>query len=210
MKILEPTLKDRAGQLYRRLLLLQRLFPTAPADDDPDLMDVGDKGRNVVLCAAIRDVLDELTEHARILTKVPQPLGEWRVGDGPQDERWRALTDLERIEVLSMVSGYANLISWGERLVRVGLTGPGAAESPGRNLSQEMHEATEYLKAERVRLDRFRSEMGFLLGRRRRSDGSSSRSEPSIDEMLIPADPGKPAELARAQLDTMDRRPLRS
>jgi hypothetical protein len=210
MKILEPTLKDRAGQIYSRLLLLQRLFPPIPADDDPDLMDAGDKGRSVALCAAIRDVLDELAEHARILTKVPLPLSEWRLGDSPQDERWRALTELERHEVLSMISGYANLIAWGERLVRgASLAGSGAAESPGRNLSQDMREATEYLKAERVRLDRFRGDMGFL-GNRRRGDGASSRNEPSIDETLSPADPGKRTEQGRVQVDTMDRRPLRS
>ena len=75
-----------------------------------------------------------------------------------------------------------------------------------------MHEATEYLKAERVRLDRFRSEMGFLLGRRRRSDGlSSPGSEPSIYETLIPADSRKACRTgAGATLDTIDRRPLRS
>ena len=209
MKILEPTLKDRAAQIYSRLLLLQRLFPPTPADDDPDLMDAGDKGRSAALCAAIRDVLDELSEHARILTKVPLPLSEWRLGDSGQDERWRALTELERHEVLSMVTGYANLIAWGERLVRVGsLTGPGAAESPGRNLSQEMREATEYLKAERVRLDRFRGEMGFL-GNRRKGDGAASRHESAIDETLTPADPGRRAD-QRQVVDTMDRRPLRS
>jgi hypothetical protein len=210
MKIPEPTLKDRAEQLYSRLLLLQRLFPPTPADDDPDLMDAGDKGRNVALCGAIRDVLDELAEHARILTKVPPPLSDWRLGDGSHDERWRALTELERHEVLAMVSGYANLIAWGERLVRgTSVTGPGAAEGPGRSLSQEMREATEYLKAERVRLDRFRGEMGFL-GNRRRGDGASSRSGPPIDETLSPADTGKGVEQGRVQIDTMDRRPLRS
>jgi hypothetical protein len=72
-----------------------------------------------------------------------------------------------------------------------------------------MREATEYLKAERVRLDRFRGEMGFL-GNRRRGDGASSRNEPSIDETLNPADPGKRTEQGRVQVDTMDRRPLRS
>lgn len=185
MKIPEPTLKDRAGQLYSRLLLLQRLFPPSLTDDDPDVMDTGDKGRNVALCAAIRDVLDELTEHARILTKVPLPLSDWRLGDGPQDERWRALTELERHELLSMITGYANLIAWGERLVRgATLAGSGAAESTGRNHSQEMREATEYLKAERVRLDRFRGEMGFL-GNRRKGDGSSSRIEPAVQAETI-------------------------
>lgn len=209
MKILEPTLKDRAGQLYRRLLLLQRLFPTAYGDEDPDLIDAGDKARSAALCAAVRDVLDELAEHARILTMVPLPLNEWRQGDDPQDERWRALTELERREVLSLVSGYANLISWGERMVRgTGLTGPLVAECQGRNLPQEMREATEYLKTERVRLDRFRGEMSFLE-RRHNGDGASGRNQRSIDETASPVDPATPAEPKRAQFGAMDRRPLR-
>jgi hypothetical protein len=53
MKILEPTLKERAGQLYRRLLLLQRLFRSASPDDEADWMDAGEKGP--ALRAAVRD-----------------------------------------------------------------------------------------------------------------------------------------------------------
>jgi hypothetical protein len=207
MKILEPTLKDRAEQLYRRLLLLQRLFRTASADDDADWIDAGDKGRNAALCAAIRDVLDELAEHARILTLIPLPLNEWRSGDGPQDERWRALTELERREVLSIASGFENLIAWSERMVRgAGTTGPFSGESQDRN-AQETREATEYLKAERARLDRFRGEMGFL--ERRRIDGASGRSERSTEDAMISADPRKPSEPRRVQFGAMERRPLR-
>src|SRR5262245_27600566 len=172
MKDLEPTLKERAEQLYRRLLLLQRLFRTASAGDDADWVETGDKGRNVALCAAIRDVLDELAEHARMLTLIPPPLNEWRPGDGPQDERWRALSELERREVLSIASGYENLISWSEGMVA------GALES---------QEVTEYLKAERARLERFRGEMSFLENRRG-VDGASVRPDPPIDEALIRAD----------------------
>src|SRR5262249_60526374 len=148
--------------------------------DDPDWMDAGDKGRNVALCAAIRDVIDELAEHARILTLIPLPLNEWRLGDGPQDERWRALTELERREVLSIISGYDNLISWSEGIVR-------------GNLSQDMREAAEFLKTERVRLDRFRGEMSFLE-RRRNVDGVPGRSEPSIDAAMNPPDSRKRSE----------------
>jgi hypothetical protein len=185
MKVPEPTLRERAGQLYRRLLLLQRLFRAASADDEADWMDASDKGRNIALCAAIRDVLDELTEHARVLTLIPVPLNEWRLGDGSQDERWRALTDLERREVLSLMSGYESLISWSEGIVQ------------GRNQSQEMREAPEFLKAERTRLDRFRGDMSFLE-RRRNIDGESSRSEPSIDEVMNPAEPRKRSESRRS------------
>ncbi len=77
------------------------------------------------------------------------PISEWQPGDGPDDERWLALTELERREVTSMVTGYESLIAWGEA----------HANGHGR-------EATDYLKAERTRLGRFRQEMGFLERRR--------------------------------------------
>jgi len=207
MRILEPTLKDRAEQLYRRLLLLQRLFRTAAADDDADWIDAGEKGRNVALCAAVREVLDELAEHARILTLIPLPLNEWRPGDGPQDERWRALTELERREVLSIASGYENLLVWGEQMVRgAAMADPFAGGGQDENPAQQTREATEYLKAERARLDRFRGEMSFL---ERRRYGDSARNERSIEEAMIPADPQRPAEQKRVQFGGMDRRPLR-
>jgi hypothetical protein len=108
-----------------------------------------------------------------------------------------------------MVSGYANLIAWSERMVRGAvLTGPFVAESQGRTLPEEMREATEYLKTERVRLDRFRGEMSFLE-KRRNGDGASSRHEASIDETAGPADPDKHAGQKRVQFGTMDRRPMR-
>ena len=107
----------------------------------------GDRSRDVALCAAVSEILDELTEHAEILTSIPFPISEWQSGDESDDERWRALTELERREVSSMVSGYEGLITWSE------------SSASGR-------EATDYLKAERTRLGRFREEMGFLERRR--------------------------------------------
>jgi len=101
----------------------------------------------VALSAAVSEILDELTEHAELLTTIPFPISEWQRGDGPDDERWRALTELERREVASMVSGYEGLITWSESSAR------------GR-------EATDFLKGERTRLGRFRQEMGFLERRR--------------------------------------------
>src|SRR5262249_28564494 len=130
-------------------------------------------------------------------------------GDGPQDERWRALTELERREVLSIASGYENLIAWSERMVRgASMTGPFVGEGHDRNPAQETREATEYLKAERARLDRFRGEMTFLE-RRRLADGASTRGERSIEEPMIPADPQKPSEQKRVPFGAIDRRPLR-
>jgi hypothetical protein len=145
MKTVEPTLRERAGLMYRRLLLLQRLFPVPH--------DVGRRGHDdtaeePALDAAVGEVIGELTGHARALTSVPFPLSEWRPGDGPDDERWRALTEIERREVLSLLAGYDSLIAWGEDMAR------------------GQRDALEYLRAERARVGRFRQDMGFLERRR--------------------------------------------
>lgn len=146
MKTVEPTLKERAARMYRRLLLLQRQFQLPRGADDVEWLGTDDRGRDLALYAAVREVLDELTEHARVLTSIPFPISEWQPGDGPDDERWRALTEVERREVLSMISGYDNLISWGEQVAQ--------------------GEAIDDLKAERARIGRFRQDMGFLARRR--------------------------------------------
>jgi hypothetical protein len=150
MKTVELTLKDRAGRMYRQLLILQRLFLRSREADDVEWVGSGDHARDVQLCEAVSEMIDELTGHAELLTTIPFPISEWQPGDGPDDERWRALTELERREVASMVSGYEGLISWSE----TGARG---------------HEAADYLKAERTKLGRFRQEMGFLERRRNAS-----------------------------------------
>ena len=155
MKTVELTLKDRAGRMYRQLLILQRLFQRSRQADDVEWIGSGDHTRDVQLCEAVSEMIDELTEHAEVLTTIPFPISEWQPGDGPDDERWRALTELERREVASMVSGYEGLIAWSESSAR------------GR-------EATDFLKGERTRLGRFRQEMGFLE-RRRTSHTSPAR-----------------------------------
>ena len=150
MKTVEPTLKERAGRMYRQLLILQRLFQRSREADDVEWVAAGDRSRDVALCEAVCEILDELTDHAELLTTIPFPISEWQPGDGPDDERWRALTELERREVASIVSGFEGLITWSESSAR------------GR-------EAADYLKAERTRLGRFREEMGFLERRRNAS-----------------------------------------
>jgi len=147
MKTVELTLKERAGRMYRQLLILERLFQRSRDADDVEWMAGGDHSRDVALCAAVSEILTELTRHAEILTEIPFPICEWQPGDGPDDERWRALTELERREVASMVSGYEGLINWSES-------------------SSRGHDASDYLKAERTKLGRFRQEMGFLERRR--------------------------------------------
>jgi hypothetical protein len=129
------------------------------------------------MLAAIRETVDELTEHAAVLTSIPFPLSEWQSGDGPDDERWRALTEVERREVLSMVSAYERLIGWAEqdasgsaritdRIEQAGdaLPLPPADELPVARLPRS--QAIDYLQAERARVCRFRQEMGFLDRRR--------------------------------------------
>jgi hypothetical protein len=155
MKTVELTLKERAGRMYRQLLILQRLFQRSREADDVEWIGAADRSKDIALCAAVTEILDELTEHAELLTTIPFPISEWQPGDGPDDERWRALTELERREVASMVSGYEGLITWSE------------AGARGR-------EATDFLKGERTRLGRFRQEMGFLE-RRRNSHSAPAR-----------------------------------
>ena len=183
MKSDEPTLHTRAGRMYRQLLILQRLFQDPHEPEDVEWIGTGDRDRDVALCAAVKELIDELTMHAKILTSIPFPIREWRPGDGPDDERWRALTDVERRDVLSMVSSYEGLISWAERIasnhldradlaftVESGRTA--VANQPTGQLSvalQRPPETMDYLKAERTRVVRFRQEMAFLD--RRRSAG---------------------------------------
>lgn len=171
MKRVEPTLKERAGRMYRQLLLLQRLFQPRLGDDDGAEPGPDDRARDRVFGAAVREVLDELTEHAQLVTSLPFPISEWRPGDASDDERWRALTAVERREVVSLVSGYENLISWAEDEVTrgqmevaslVSVSGHSANQQPpGRSL-QRASDAASYLKAERARIKRFRQDMGFL------------------------------------------------
>ena len=168
MKQAEPSLKERAGRMYRRLLLLQQMFQPRRDDDEP--LDAADHTGRVALGAAVREVLDELTEHARIVTSVPFPISEWRPGDSRDDERWRALTEVERREVLSLVAGYENLIGWAEQMAGGQMELASLIQVSGGNLANQRlaystvspHEAADYLKAERARVNRFRQEMRFL------------------------------------------------
>jgi hypothetical protein len=143
----EATLVERAGFLYRQLLLLQRVFPDA--SEDARSVPFGDDGDARSLCYGVREVLNQLAEEARVFTTVPLPIGHWRPGDTADDERWRALTEIERREIASLLAGYETLIGLIER-------------EPFRNTA----EAREILQVERARLARFRQDMGFLDRRR--------------------------------------------
>ncbi len=172
MKTLEPTLKERAGRMYRRLLVLQRVFQPS-GEGDVDWPATDNRGDDAALSAAIREVLDELTEHARLLTTIPFPISEWQPGDGPDDQRWRSLTEIERREVLSMIAGYDHLISWTEDLTRdqvelaslvtLGTGDPAAATHGTVPRSVRVpRDAAEFLKAERARIERIRHDLRFL------------------------------------------------
>ena len=171
MKAVEPSLKERAGLMYRRLLLLQHLFHAR--DEDPDTPDRDECVADAELGAAVREVLDELTEHARLLTSIPSPISEWRPGDARDDERWRALTEVERREVLALASGYDNLITWAEQMADGQMELAALLEMSGESvggqrpprLAGSPRDAVDYLKAERTRVARFRQEMRFLTRR---------------------------------------------
>jgi hypothetical protein len=184
MQTLEPTLKERAGRMYRQLLLLQRLFQRSQETDDAEWLGSGGGSRDVALCAAVREVIDELTAHAETLVSIPYPVSEWRPGDSSDDDRWRALTEIERRSVLSMLAAYDNLITWSEQLAR----GPvdmvawpeagGSADGQPRKLPevwQKLRDATDYLNGERTRVARFRQEMAFLEGRHRATENEGRK-----------------------------------
>ena len=165
------SLLDRAHRMHRRLVLLQSLFEPPPEDDDGSLASA-DKSRSQALTAAIREILDGLTEDAQTLTTVPSPLSEWRPGDTAGDDRWRALTEIERRDVLALVASCEHLISWGESFTEwvAGASAPALTGTIGPRLAAplapEIGEAAELLKTERARLNRLQHEMGFLERRR--------------------------------------------
>jgi hypothetical protein len=169
LKITDGTLGERAGYVYRRLLLLQRLF--SPSDDSDDWAGTEPRAQDTAFSLSVREALEELTEHARILTTVPFPLGEWRAGDSSDDDRWRGLTEIERRSLLSMIASYEALIDWAEEVFRTGREGaatePGGLERPQPRRATVDHQHQSYLRAERDRLGRFRKEMDFLHQRPR-------------------------------------------
>lgn len=160
----DPTLAERAGYLYRHLLLLQRIFQISE-ESDPANSRVTD---GQALREGICDVLDELVEQAHALTAVPLPLRDWRTGDGPDDERWRALTEVERRETLSLVAAYENLIAWCEGHLSDGFEqANGTSGHDGRVRSRlDPNGGPDVLEAERARLARYRRDMAFLDRRR--------------------------------------------
>lgn len=164
MKIAEPTLKERASHIFAHLLLLQRLFRVS-CDEEVDWPGTGDPARDLAFWSGIRGLVDDLTDHAGVLSRVPFPLSEWQLGDGPDDERWRALTDLERRELLSLVSAYENLIAWSEGITA---TMPQSEPLPDRCT------IAEYLRAERARVGRFRQELRFLERRGAKREGGAA------------------------------------
>jgi len=178
MKNGEMTLKERAAHVHRRLVLLQRVFQPSQETTDLECLGAASKADDPALSAGIRELLDELIDHVKALSTIPFPLSEWRPGDGSNDERWRALTEIERREVLALVSGYESLISWGETVMRSeasvvhagGWSGSRPVVlMPGAS-SREMGSLTDELKAARARVDRFRNEMHFLERRQIRPD----------------------------------------
>jgi hypothetical protein len=157
MKNVEPTLKERASYMYRLLVLLQQLFQVSRQVEDVEWLGSGGSSRDLALCTGIRELLEDLSKHAQILTSTPFPISDWRPGDGPDDARWRGLTEIEVREVLAMLANYENLVNWGEKL-----TSNTIAAFPSRPGLPSSHETTDYLKDHRAQIERFRRELGFL------------------------------------------------
>ncbi len=162
----DVTLAERAGHLYRQLLLLKRVFDS---NEDAPLPPSQDADESSALCGAVRDVLAHLAEHARILTTVPFPIRDWRPGDSADDERWRALTPIERRELASLVTAHEDLINFVERnpAQQVVWEQEPSVHVP-LSVARTTPETTEILRAERARVTRFRQDMSFLnrrLGR---------------------------------------------
>ena len=166
MKISEATLVERANYLYRQLLLLHRVFR---GDGGTDWPGEDDDAHAPGLRASIRDVLDDLVEQAKVLTTVPSPLGDWREGDTPDDERWRPITEVERREMLSLLAAYESLIAWADAHAQPAVDLPQRSEPKSADFTagrrrppQDPADVGEYLKAERARIARFRRDMAFL------------------------------------------------
>jgi hypothetical protein len=184
LKTSEATLVQRAGYLYRHLLLIRRLFQQPDENDTVEF--AGDTEAEVqALRGGIREVLDELTEQARVITTVPFPLREWHPGDGPDDERWRALSEVERREMLSLVSAYEDLITWAE----------GQTHPRFERIARDQNQESEYLRAERARVARFRQDMAFLDRRRNaegRLEGNETVGESTLKDQAGPRSMNEP------------------
>jgi hypothetical protein len=169
MKTVEPTLKERASYMYRLLVLLQQLFQVSRQVEDVEWLATGSGSRDLALCIGIRELLEDLARHAQVLTSTPFPVSDWRPGDGPDDARWRGLTEIEVREVLAMLANYESLVTWGERLT--GNSGEYAGRSGGdnpvaifqaRSMQAAAPDSADYLKDQRAQIERFRRELGFL------------------------------------------------
>ena len=104
MDTVELTLSDRAAQMFRRLNVLERLFPVAADPRDVVVLSRAVMARNVRLrfAKASETLIGGLVQDARVLTSVPFPLADWRPGHAPE---------VERHEVLQLVRGYEGLIA---------------------------------------------------------------------------------------------------
>ncbi len=146
-----PALTDRAARMYRRLIVLERLFQVAVAGrDDVESSEDGDDGeRGIAFCEGVRELLGELVQDAKILTLVPLPMAEWRPGDRPDDERWCPVTEVERREVMQLLSGYEALIASGDAL-------PRPQDVPAQSVDLAWH---------RLNVTRFKHEVRFVQNR---------------------------------------------
>ena len=144
----ELTFRDRATRMYRRLIVLERVFQAVDRQDDvTPSKDADDTERGIAFCEGVRELLGELAQDAKVVTLVPSPMAEWRPGDRPDDERWCPITEVERREVLQLLHGYETLIASGDGL-------PGSL--PGQSADLAWH---------RLNVTRFKHEVRFVQSR---------------------------------------------
>jgi hypothetical protein len=169
MKTVEPTLKERVSYMYRLLVLLQQIFQVSRQVEDVEWLATGANSRDLALCTGVRELLEDLAKHAQLLISAPFPISDWRPGDGPDDARWRGLTEIEVREVLAMLANYESLVAWAEKVAGVqaefgsrAATDNSVAFFPARAAANGSHEAAEYVRDQRAQVERFRRELGFL------------------------------------------------
>ncbi len=142
------TQRDRALRLYRRLLVLERVFRNTNGTHHEQETSASEDS----LREGIQSMLAELAEDARIVSTVPHPRSDRPQGDDHFDDRSEEerhpLSHLERREIQQIVRAYEELIDYFDSLKVV--LGPTDGKRPDINWH-------------RLALGRFKSENTSLL-----------------------------------------------
>ena len=142
------TQRDRALRLYRRLLVLERVFQNTNGTHHEQETSASEDS----LREGIQGMLAELAEDARIVSTVPHPGSDRHQGDDHVDDRLdeerHSLSHLVRREIQQIVRSYEELIDYFDSLKVV--LGPTNGKRPDINWH-------------RLALGRFKTEYTSLL-----------------------------------------------